>query len=120
MGWIEQKKYSGYTDYQLRILEIEEIKSVPYTPISHPFVERLIGSVRREFLDHTLFWNAQDLRNKLDDFLQLYYNDKRAHSSLERTTPAKKANERTGDIISIDNYRWKLLARGLFQLPMAA
>jgi putative transposase len=35
----------------LRILEIDEVKSVPYTPISHPFVERLIGSIRREFLD---------------------------------------------------------------------
>ena len=35
----------------LRILDIEEIKSIPTTPVSHPFVERLIGTVRREFLD---------------------------------------------------------------------
>jgi putative transposase len=34
-----------------RILEVEEIKSIPYVPLSHPFVERLIGTVRREFLD---------------------------------------------------------------------
>jgi len=34
----------------LRVLEIEEIKSVPYAPASHPFVERLIGTVRREYL----------------------------------------------------------------------
>jgi len=39
----------------LRVLEIEEIKSVPYTPTSHPFVERLVGSVRRELLDRTFF-----------------------------------------------------------------
>ena len=38
----------------LRILGIEEIKSIPYVPISHPFIERLIGTVRCEFLDHTL------------------------------------------------------------------
>ena len=57
----------------LRILEIEPIKSVPYTPISHPFVERLIGTIRREFLDKTLFWNAVDLQRKLDAF-QDYYN----------------------------------------------
>ena len=44
----------------LQIIEIEEIKSVPYTPLSHPFVERLIGTIRREFLDHTLFWNATE------------------------------------------------------------
>jgi len=35
----------------LRSLEIQEIKSVPYVPLSHPFVERLIGTIRREFLD---------------------------------------------------------------------
>lgn len=52
----------------LRILDIEEIKSVPYVPTSHPFVERLIGTVRRECLDQTLFWNTRDLENKLTDF----------------------------------------------------
>ena len=35
----------------LRILEVEEIKTVPYVPLSHPFVERLIGTTRQEFLD---------------------------------------------------------------------
>ncbi len=52
----------------LRILEIEEIKSVPCVPLSHPFVERLIGTVRREFLDQTLFWNSVDLESKLSVF----------------------------------------------------
>ena len=49
----------------LRVLEIEEIKTVPYVPLSHPFVERLIGTVRREHLDQTLFWTAADLEEKL-------------------------------------------------------
>jgi hypothetical protein len=52
----------------LRILEIDEIKTVPQVPLSHPFVERLIGAVPREFLDHVLFWNARDLERKLADF----------------------------------------------------
>ena len=39
----------------LRILEVEEIKTFPNTPVSHPFVERLISTLRREFLDHVLF-----------------------------------------------------------------
>ena len=34
----------------LRILEVMEVKTVPYVPLSHPFVERLIGTVRREYL----------------------------------------------------------------------
>ena len=39
----------------LRVLGVDEVKSVPYVPLSHPFVERLIGSVRREYLDHIIF-----------------------------------------------------------------
>jgi putative transposase len=40
----------------LRILDIEELKSVPFAPRSHPFIERLIGTLRREYLDQTFFW----------------------------------------------------------------
>jgi transposase InsO family protein len=45
----------------LRVLGVTEIKTVPYVPLSHPFVERLIGTLRREFLDRTLFWTTPDL-----------------------------------------------------------
>src|SRR5215469_14072774 len=56
----------------LRTLEVTEIKTVPYVPISHPFVERLIGTIRREYLDRILFWTTTDLEAKLIDF-QYYY-----------------------------------------------
>ncbi len=52
----------------LRILEVAEIKTVPYVPLSHPCVERSIGTLRRECLNHTLFWAIADLENKLLDF----------------------------------------------------
>jgi putative transposase len=52
----------------LRVLEIGEIKSVPYAPVSHPFVERLIETIRREYLCRVFFWNAVDLARKLDEF----------------------------------------------------
>src|SRR5438445_4773087 len=53
----------------LRVLAVQEIKTVPYVPLSHPFLERLIGTIRREcrtphsreYLDQTLFWTAADL-----------------------------------------------------------
>jgi transposase InsO family protein len=51
----------------LRIVEIDDIKTVPHVPLSHPFVERLVGTMRREFLDPALFWNARDLERKLAD-----------------------------------------------------
>jgi hypothetical protein len=69
----------------LRVLEVTEIKTVPYVPLSHPFVERLIGTVRREYLDRILFWTVADLETKLLDF-QHYYNGHRTHSGLEGGT----------------------------------
>lgn len=69
----------------LRVLDIDEFKSLPHVPMSHPFVERLIGSIRRERLDQTLFWTATDLENKLHHY-QGYYNEHRCHTSREVTT----------------------------------
>jgi hypothetical protein len=48
----------------LRILGVSEIKTVPYVPLSHPFIERLVGTIRRECLDQSLFWTATDLELK--------------------------------------------------------
>ena len=103
----------------LRILDIEEIKSIPYVSTSHPFIERLIGSVRREILDKTVYWNACDLQNKLELF-QNYYNEERGHHGIDGITPLKKADEPSSTVISIDNYRWKKHCQGLFELPIAA
>ena len=99
----------------LRILEIEPIKTVPYVPLSHPFVERLIGTVRREFLDRTPFWNARDLKRKLTAF-KVYYNASRTHRSLDGQTPAgaPKRRHRLGPM------RWQQYCRGLYQLPTPA
>ena len=74
----------------LRILDVKEIKTVPYVPLSHPFVERLIGTIRRECLDRVLFWTAADLEMKLLDF-QRYYNGHRTHAGLEGRTPEPRA-----------------------------
>ena len=52
----------------LRILDVEEIKPVPYAQLSNPFMEPLIGTIRGELLKHGLFWNAADLKRKLAHF----------------------------------------------------
>jgi hypothetical protein len=87
----------------LRVLEIREIKSVPYAPISHPFIERLIGTVRREYLDHVLFWNAIDLTRKLDAFAD-HYN---VHRSLDGTAPARRAKAPSSAPAALDHYSWQ-------------
>jgi transposase InsO family protein len=102
----------------LRVLEVEEIKTVPYAPLSHPFVERLIGTIRRECLDRTLFWTAADLEMKLLEF-QRYYNGHRAHAGLRGRTP--EPNPVAGGArASVGSYRWQPHCRGLYQTPMAA
>jgi len=100
----------------LRVLDVEEIKSLPHVPMSHPFVERLIGSVRRELLDQTLFWTASDLESKLQNY-QRYYNEYRCHSGRDGLTPVESGGNTIGDI---NQYRWEKHCRGFFQLPMAA
>src|SRR5882724_7679659 len=70
----------------LRVLEVTEIKTVPYVPLSHPFVERLIGTVRREYLDRTLFWTTADLEAKLYEFRK-YFNEHRTHAGIKGRTP---------------------------------
>ena len=100
----------------LRVLDIEEVKSLPHFPMSHPFVERLIGSIRRELLDQTFFWTAADLENKLMDY-QAYYNQHRCHSSRDGDTPI---SSETDKVVDLAKYRWKDHCRGLFQLPIAA
>jgi putative transposase len=102
----------------LRILEIKEIKSIPYTPRSHPFVERVIRIIRNEFLFELLFFNSQDLEIKPEKFRQ-YFNNFRAHSSINAMTPSQKANERNISTTAINSCTWKSHYNGLFSLPTA-
>jgi putative transposase len=100
----------------LRILEVSEIKTVPHVPLSHPFVERLIGTVRRELLDHVPFWGARDLERKLPHFRD-YYNHGRVHASLNGIPPVCSIDR---SVIALDDFRWRSHCRGLYQLPAAA
>ena len=99
----------------LRILEIREIKTVPYVPLSHPFVERLIGNLRSEFLDHVLFWNANYLERKLEGFRH-YHNAHRVYTSLDGNTPSETSSRRA----DLNQFQRKSHCRGLYQSPVAA
>src|SRR5438477_7122925 len=105
----------------LRILEVTQIKSIPYVPLSHPFVERLIGTVRREYLDHTfrgltLFWTTADLENKLLDF-RTYFNNHRTHTSREGRTPDTPVSR---PVANLRSFQWQPQCRALYQTPVAA
>src|SRR5215469_14521650 len=102
----------------LRILEVTEIKTVPCVPRSHPFVERLIGTIRREYLDRTLFWTTADLESKLLDF-RTYFNHQRSHAALEGRTPDQDVLM-PRRVANLHSYGWQCHCRGLYHTPRAA
>ena len=98
------------------VCDTMEIKTVPYVPWSHPFIERLIGTIRRECLDRLLFWTATDLELKLLSFKD-YYNRYRVHSALEGQTLIETPKSKSA---KLKLYRWQKHCRGLYQTPIAA
>ena len=103
----------------LRILGIHEVKTIPCVPVSHPFIERLIGTIRREYLDQLLFWNELDLARKLEAFKD-YYNTFRIHQSLNQQTPEEVAGKAPPLPANPKNFVWRSHCQGLFQTPIAA
>src|SRR5215472_10710471 len=77
---------------------------------------RVARSIRREYLDHILFWTTADLENKLLDF-RTYFNNHRTHDSLEGRTPDASVSRRLANLRSI---RWQPHCRALYQTPAAA
>jgi putative transposase len=103
----------------LRILGVDVVQTVPQVPWSHPFIERLIGTLRREYLDHLLFWNSTDLERKLELF-QRYYNGRRVHQGLGGDTPDEMAGHASLPQARLECYAWRSHCHGLVELPMAA
>ena len=103
----------------LSILDVTEIKSVPYVPMSHPFIERVIGTIRREYLDHVPFWNSLDLSRKLDQFKD-YCNDHRTHAALSGQSPIRYSQQSSNQLVDINNYNWRQHCFGLFHTPIPA
>jgi len=78
-----------YGDYFKRRVDgtgIDEVPIAARSPWQSPYVERLIGSIRRECLDHMIVLNEQHLRRILASYLR-YYHSVRTHLSLEKDTP---------------------------------
>ena len=81
--------------------------------------DRLIGSIRRELLDQVFFWNSVDLERKLRRF-QRYFNQSRAHASLDGKTPAEVGGSVVTHPAALRNFTWEKHCGGLVELPVAA
>jgi len=71
---------------------IEEVPIAPRSPWQNPFVERLIGSIRRECLDHVIVLNDRHLKRVLRSYVDYYLNS-RTHLSLHRNAPMRREVE---------------------------
>ena len=71
-------------------MDIHEVLTAPQSPWQNPYVERLIGSIRRECLDHMIVFSESSLRRVLKSYFQ-YYERSRTHLALEKDAPAPRA-----------------------------
>ena len=85
-----------------RWLGIHEVLTAPQSPWQNPYVERFIGSIRRECTDHVIVFNETGLRRILKSYVE-YYERSRTHLSLGKDTPASRPIQRagTGRIVEI-------------------
>jgi transposase InsO family protein len=91
-------------DFTRRVesLGLEQKLIAPRSPWHNPMVERIIGSIRRECLDHVIVFNGPHLRRIRSDYLAYYHQD-RSHRSLDQDCPLPRTVEPAdqGNIIAL-------------------
>ena len=73
-------------------MRIEEVMTAPHSPWQSPYVERLIGSIRRECLDHVIVLGENNLRRILRSYIA-YYHRTRTHLALSKDAPEPRAKQ---------------------------
>jgi transposase InsO family protein len=91
--------YGAIVTRRLRAMGIRDKPTAPASPWQNGFAERLIGSIRRECVDHFIVLGEAQLRRILRSYAR-YYNEIRTHRSLDKDAPVSRAVQRTGVITS--------------------
>ena len=91
--------YGSVVKRRLRAMGIRDKPITPASPWQNAFAERLIGSIRRECVDHLIVIGETHLRRVLKSYAG-YYNNFRTHRSLNKDTPVSRATQRIGSIKS--------------------
>jgi putative transposase len=94
--------YGQHFRHRVKGLQIEEVLTAPHSPWQNPFAERLIGSIRRECLNHVLVLGERHLRRILTRYLA-YYHHARTHLALDKDTPHPRpiAPQAAGKIVEV-------------------
>jgi transposase InsO family protein len=91
--------YGAVVTRRLRAMGIRDRPTAPASPWQNGYAERLIGSIRRECLDHVIVWGEPHLRRILRSYAN-YYNNMRTHRSLNKDAPISRPIQPTGIISS--------------------
>ena len=86
---------------RVRSMGIRDRPIAPRSPWQNGYVERAIGSIRRECLDHMIVWSEAHLRRVLKEYTS-YYNAARTHLGLQKDAPHRRPIERRGRIVTSD------------------
>ena len=83
-------------------MQIKEILIAPQSPWQNPYAERVIGSIRRECLDHFIVLGERHLMRVLTEYAE-YYNNCRTHLSLKKNSPNPRNIEKAekGEVVPI-------------------
>src|SRR2546427_11912354 len=91
--------YGAAVTHRLRTMGIHDKPIAPGSPWQNGFAERLIGSIRRECVDHLVVLGETHLRRVLTKYAT-YYNELRTHRSLNKDAPIRRAIQHVGRIVS--------------------
>jgi putative transposase len=108
--------YGAYFRKRIEVMGIKDVVTAPRSPWQNPYVERVIGSIRRECLDHIVIFNERHLRRVLSSYVD-YYQRTRTHLSLDKDCPEPRPvmQRKIGKVITIPqvgglHYRYERLA----------
>jgi transposase InsO family protein len=93
------RKFSDQFKQRVQRLGIRDRPVAPRSPWQNGYVERVIGSIRRDLLDHAIVWSEAHLRRMLATYRD-YYNTSRTHLGISKDCPSHRPIESLGAIIS--------------------
>jgi transposase InsO family protein len=96
------KIYGAEFVRRVRAMGIEQVLTAPRSPLQNPYCERVIGTLRRDCLDHVIVLGEQHLRRILRKYLE-YYHGSRTHVALDKGAPEHRKRESIdgGKVISL-------------------
>lgn len=94
------KIFSDDLKLHIKRFGLKDTPTATRSPWQNPIAERVIGTLRRECLDHMIILNERHLHSVLDEYINEYYNVSRTHMSLEKDSPVHRPVQTNGNIVS--------------------